>query len=96
MADGHILNVLSATPSDRCHLANLSPKELIAKSEHEDEWGGYFIVKGHERLIRMLLMTRRNYPIAVNRPTWKNRGKYFSDLGVIVRCVAEDETSTVG
>ncbi|CAG2054313.1 unnamed protein product [Timema podura] len=80
--------------SDRCHLANLSPKELIAKSEHEDEWGGYFIVKGHERLIRMLLMTRRNYPIAVNRPTWKNRGKYFSDLGVIVRCVAEDETST--
>nr|CAD7405467.1 unnamed protein product [Timema poppensis] len=80
--------------SDRCHLANLSPKELITKSEHEDEWGGYFIIKGHERLIRMLLMTRRNYPIAVNRPTWKNRGKYFSDLGVIVRCVAEDETST--
>ncbi|XP_063243979.1 DNA-directed RNA polymerase I subunit RPA2 [Bacillus rossius redtenbacheri] len=80
--------------SRRCHLESLSPRELVERGEHPDEWGGYFIVQGHERLIRMLLMTRRNYPITVCRPTWKARGKYFSDLGVMVRSVSADETST--
>jgi DNA-directed RNA polymerase I subunit RPA2 len=76
-------------------LSTLSPKELIEKGEHAEEWGGYFILKGHERLIRMLLLTRRNYPIAVRRPTWKQRGALFSDLGILIRCVQEDQTSAV-
>ncbi|XP_047106984.1 DNA-directed RNA polymerase I subunit RPA2 isoform X1 [Schistocerca piceifrons] len=80
--------------SDRCHLARLSPKELISRGEHAEEWGGYFVVKGHERLIRMLLMTRRNYPLTVARTGWKQRGVQFSDLGVMIRCVADDETAT--
>jgi len=29
------------------------------------EFGGYFIVNGNERLIRMLMMTRRNY-VSIN------------------------------
>lgn len=73
----------------------MSPKELVAHGEHEEEWGGYFIIKGHERLVRMLIMTRRNFPIAVRRSTWKGRGTLFSDLGVMIRCVTEDQTSTV-
>lgn len=28
------------------------------------EFGGYFVINGNERLIRMLIMTKRNYPIA--------------------------------
>lgn len=28
-----------------CHLADLSPEELIEKNEHADEWGGYFVIK---------------------------------------------------
>lgn len=80
--------------SDRCYLAGLSPTELLKHGEHEDEWGGYFIVKGHERLIRMLLNLRRNYPIAISRRSWKQRGNMFSEKGIMIRCQAEDETST--
>ncbi|KAK9882973.1 hypothetical protein WA026_001189 [Henosepilachna vigintioctopunctata] len=80
--------------SNCCHLDNMSPKELVELGEHEQEWGGYFLIKGHERLIRMLLMTRRNYPIAIKRSGWKMRGELFSDLGISIRCVTEDHTST--
>ncbi|CAH1407605.1 unnamed protein product [Nezara viridula] len=80
--------------SNACHLANLSPEQLIEHGEHAEEWGGYFIVKGNEKLVRMLQLTRRNYPIAVKRPTWKQRGVLFSDLGVLMRCVQKDHTST--
>lgn len=81
--------------SNRCHLNNMSPKELIVHSEHEQEWGGYFIIRGLERLVRMLIMTRRNYPIAVKRSTWKGRGEQFSDLGIFLRSVRDDGSSIV-
>nr|XP_049705176.1 DNA-directed RNA polymerase I subunit RPA2 [Helicoverpa armigera] len=80
--------------SKMCHLADLSPEELVEHNEHADEWGGYFIVKGHERLARMLLVTRRNYPVAIKRSGWRMRGNLFSDYGVMVRCVTSDQTST--
>lgn len=73
----------------------MTPKQLISKGEHENEWGGYFIIKGHEKLIRMLLMTRKNFPITVQRSTWKDRGQNFSDLGIMVRSVRTDQTTTV-
>ncbi|XP_034948641.1 DNA-directed RNA polymerase I subunit RPA2 [Chelonus insularis] len=79
--------------SSRCHLNKMNPKLLVAHGEHEQEWGGYFIIKGHERLVRMLLMTRRNYPIAIRRSGWKQRGEQFSDLGLLLRCVRDDNTA---
>lgn len=81
--------------SNRCHLNKMSPGELIAHGEHEQEWGGYFVIKGLERLVRMLIMTRRNYPIAVKRSTWKTRGVQFSDLGIFLRGVRQDNTTVV-
>ncbi|KAK6637732.1 hypothetical protein RUM44_008154 [Polyplax serrata] len=80
--------------SSRCYLKDLTPAQLIERGEHENEWGGYFILKGHERLIRMLLVVRRNYPIAIIRRSWKQRGALFSEKGILLRCVADDETST--
>ncbi|KAG7209552.1 hypothetical protein KM043_015631 [Ampulex compressa] len=80
--------------SNRCHLNKMNPKQLVAHGEHEQEWGGYFIVKGLERIIRMLLMTRRNYPIAIRRAGWKARGVQFSDLGLLLRSVRDDNTTS--
>ncbi|XP_045539840.1 DNA-directed RNA polymerase I subunit RPA2 [Papilio machaon] len=77
-----------------CHLSDMSPEELVQHNEHADEWGGYFVIKGHERLARMLLVTRRNYPVAIKRSGWRMRGNLFSDYGVLVRCVTADQTST--
>lgn len=81
--------------SEACNLYPYDPKHLVEKGEHEQEWGGYFIVKGHERLLRMLSATRKNYPMTVQRETWKRRGKLFTDMGVFIRCVKKDDfTST--
>lgn len=73
----------------------MSCKQLVEHGEHEQEWGGYFVIKGLERLVRMLLMTRRNYPVAIKRSGWKSRGILFSDLGVLLRTVRDDNTATV-
>lgn len=81
--------------SNACNLNGLNPKQLVEKGEHENEWGGYFVVKGNEKLIRMLLMTRKNYPMTVKRSTWKDRGSHFSDIGVLIRTVKSDQTATV-
>merc|ERR1719209_71445 len=77
-----------------CHLNNLTPAQMVEKGEHEQEWGGYFVIGGHERILRMLQTTRRNYPVAMKRGSWKNRGKNFSDLGVLLECGKKDLTTT--
>uniref|UniRef100_A0A182JFS2 DNA-directed RNA polymerase subunit beta n=1 Tax=Anopheles atroparvus TaxID=41427 RepID=A0A182JFS2_ANOAO len=80
--------------SNACNLSGMSPAELVERGEHEDEWGGHFIVRGNEKLVRMLIMTRRNYPIVMTRNAWKDRGREFSPTGVIIRCVRNDQHST--
>ena len=47
--------------SKLCNLNKLTPKEMVAKGEESNDLGGYFIVKGNERLLRLLIMPRRNY-----------------------------------
>ena len=79
--------------SKACNLHGLTPKQLIERGEQETEWGGYFVIGGHERIIRILQTTRRNYPIAMKRSSWKNRGKNFSDLGVQIDCGKVDMTT---
>lgn len=81
--------------SKACNLNGLTPEKLVKCGEHENEWGGYFVMKGHEKLIRMLLMTRKNFPITVQRNTWKDRGQHFGDVGIMVRTVRTDQTATV-
>lgn len=47
-----------------CNLAGLTEEELTLKKEDCFEFGGYFIINGNERIVRMLIMNKRNYPIA--------------------------------
>merc|ERR1711991_190104 len=49
--------------SDRCHLKHKSKEELINVGEEGTEGGGYFIVNGNEKNIRLLIVPRRNYVI---------------------------------
>ena len=34
---------------------------MVAKGEEPNDLGGYFIIKGNEKLLRLLIMPRRNY-----------------------------------
>ncbi|XP_056147327.1 DNA-directed RNA polymerase I subunit RPA2 [Lampris incognitus] len=79
--------------SKLCNLHGLSPKELIQHHEEAEEMGGYFIVNGIEKVIRLLIMPRRNYPIAMLRHKWKNRGQGYTQYGISMRCVKEEHTA---
>uniref|UniRef100_A0A673BFY2 DNA-directed RNA polymerase subunit beta n=1 Tax=Sphaeramia orbicularis TaxID=375764 RepID=A0A673BFY2_9TELE len=79
--------------SKLCNLYGMSPKELVEHHEEAEEMGGYFIVNGIEKVIRMLVMPRRNYPIAMSRPKWKSRGQGYTQYGISIRCVKEEHTA---
>lgn len=46
-----------------CNLYNASVNDAIKAKEDVHDFGGYFIINGIEKLIRMLVIPRRNYPI---------------------------------
>lgn len=79
--------------SDRCHLKGLSSQKMVSMKEEANEMGGYFILNGIERVIRLLQVPRRNFATAVERNSYKNRGQSYSDKGVMMRCTRKDNTS---
>lgn len=79
--------------TNRCHLNGLAPYDLVKQKEESDELGGYFIINGIEKLIRMLIVQRRNHPMAIIRPSFANRGAAYSQYGVQIRCTRPDQTS---
>lgn len=70
-----------------------SPKDLVNHHEDSEEFGGYFISNGIERLIRLLIVPRRNHPTAIYRTSFQNRGNTYSPYGVQIRSVRPDQTS---
>lgn len=79
--------------SIKCHLNELSADALVRSHEESEEMGGYFIVNGIEKLVRLLIVSRRNYPIALKRPSLASRGPLYTHWGVQARCVRPDQTS---
>lgn len=79
--------------SEKCNLHGYSPQALIAYGEEENEMGGYFIMNGIERVIRLLQVPRRNHVLAIQRSSYRNRGNSYSDKGVAMRCTRADQTS---
>ncbi|CAK4078843.1 unnamed protein product [Aphanomyces euteiches] len=79
--------------SQRCHLANMSPPELVKAREEANEMGGYFICNGNERCVRLLQMPRRHHIMAVRRGAFTKRGDLYSDIGVTMRCVRRDQSA---
>lgn len=55
--------------------------------------GGYFIINGNERLIRFLIVPRRNHVTSIIRPSFGNRGAAYTPFGVAIRSVRPDQTS---
>lgn len=79
--------------SNLCHLKDAKPHQLVGLKEEASEMGGYFICNGYERLIRLLIMPKRNHPMSVQRSTYRNRGPGYTDKAVITRCTRVDQTS---
>ncbi|KZT70325.1 beta and beta-prime subunits of DNA dependent RNA-polymerase [Daedalea quercina L-15889] len=79
--------------SVRCNLRGMSSADLVKKHEEPEEFGGYFIINGNERLIRYLILPRRHNVIALSRPSFVNRGPSYTPYAVQLRCVRPDQTS---
>lgn len=71
----------------------MSSSDLVRHHEEPEEFGGYFIINGNERLIRYLILPRRNHVISLLRPTFSNRGPSYTQYAVQIRCVRPDQTS---
>ncbi|KAI8076707.1 uncharacterized protein B0P05DRAFT_545553 [Gilbertella persicaria] len=79
--------------SNRCNLAGMYPKQLIAHHEESEEMGGYFVVNGIEKLIRLLIVPRRNHVTAIIRNSFQNRGPTYTTFGCSIRCARRDQTT---
>ena len=79
--------------SVRCNIRNMSSSELVAHHEEPEEFGGYFIINGNERLIRYLILPRRNHVISLLRPSFSNRGPSYTQYAVQIRGVRPDQTA---
>ena len=71
----------------------MSAAEMVRRGEESSSFGGYFIVNGNEKLIRLLVLPRRNHPINLYRPSFTKRGIGYSPYGCQIRCVRPDQTS---
>lgn len=76
--------------SKNCHLAQLTPAQLVAANEDCTEVGGYFILNGLEKLLRMLQVPKKNFPFGIVRSTFRMRNKTFTSFAVSMKCVRED------
>ncbi|KAJ1950137.1 hypothetical protein FBU59_000821 [Linderina macrospora] len=79
--------------SNRCNLQKMGPADLIRHHEEPEEMGGYFVVNGNEKVIRLLVAPRRNHVVAIQRPSYGNRGPGFTPYATQIRCVRRDQTS---
>lgn len=78
--------------TNRCHLEKYTPAQLVQHKEESEELGGYFIVNGIEKLIRMLIVSRRNFPLAIVRSSFTSRGPRYTKYGIQIRSVRPDQT----
>eukprot|EP01114_Cavostelium_apophysatum_P011466 TRINITY_DN2573_c0_g1_i3.p1 TRINITY_DN2573_c0_g1~~TRINITY_DN2573_c0_g1_i3.p1 ORF type:complete len:1133 (+),score=312.71 TRINITY_DN2573_c0_g1_i3:209-3607(+) len=76
-----------------CNLHGLKPTDLVRRKEEPEEFGGYFVVNGNEKLMRMLIVSRRNEVLAVNRGSFVKLGTGYSTQAVMIRCVRSDQLS---
>tara|TARA_R110002003_G_scaffold63_15_gene5913 strand:- start:24162 stop:26444 length:2283 start_codon:yes stop_codon:yes gene_type:complete len=71
----------------------MSPDQLVKSKEESEELGGYFIVNGIEKIVRMLQVNRRNFPMAIKRGAFTNRGPGYTPYGILIRSMRPDQTS---
>ena len=61
--------------------------------EDEQERGGYFIMNGNEKIVRMLIQQKANFPVALIRESFLNRGEMYTPFGVQIRSMRSDQTT---
>lgn len=76
-----------------CNLRGYDPQQLVSYKEESSEMGGYFILNGLERVVRPVIMPKRNYPMSTVRNSFRDRKEGYTDKAVVIRCAREDQSS---
>lgn len=78
--------------SNKCLLAK-DKKNITQLQEDTNEVGGFFIVNGLEKILRNIIIPRKNFPISVIRPTFTNRQNNFTKNAVMIKSVSKNYVS---
>lgn len=76
-----------------CNLYGMNPTQLVSRKEDPDERGGYFVINGNEKVVRLLIQPKTNHILAVTRGAFQNRGPLYSKYATQMRCMREDLTT---
>ncbi|KAL6124662.1 hypothetical protein ACLB2K_077174 [Fragaria x ananassa] len=76
-----------------CNLRGHDPQQLVSCKEEASEMGGYFILNGLERVIRPVILPKRNYPMSTVRNSFRDRKEGYTDKAVVIRCARDDQSS---
>ncbi|KAJ7982372.1 DNA-directed RNA polymerase subunit beta [Quillaja saponaria] len=79
--------------SKLCHLRGVDPQKIVSYKEEAAEMGGYFILNGLERVVRLLILPKRNHPMSMVRNSFSDRREGYTDKAVVIRCVRQDQSS---
>ncbi|KAG8391090.1 hypothetical protein BUALT_Bualt01G0151700 [Buddleja alternifolia] len=80
--------------SKLCQLRSANdPKKLVLLKEEPSEMGGYFISNGLERVFRLHILQKRNYPMSMVRNSFRERREGYTNKAVSIRCVREDQSA---
>ena len=71
----------------KCNLANFHKNQLIEIDEEEIEIGGYFLLNGIEKIIRLLIVPKRNIIQVISRLSNAARGNLCTTLSCSFRSV---------
>ena len=71
----------------KCNLCNINSTQLIEMDEEEAEIGGYFILNGIEKIIRLLIVPKRNTIHVITRLSNAERGDLCTTLSCSFRSV---------
>lgn len=78
-----------------CHLSSIDSNKYPSIREDKEELGGYFIVNGIEKLVRFLIIQKRNFVFAHNKSSYLKKGKNLTEHAVSIRCVGNDEIASM-
>lgn len=72
--------------SDKC-LVKTQGRPLHKYQEDNYEVGGFFIVNGLEKILRNIIIPKKNFPLSVVRQTFQNRQSTFTKNAVMIKSV---------
>lgn len=78
-----------------CHLDSIDRNKYPSVREDRDELGGYFIVNGIEKLVRFLIIQKRNFVFAHSKGSYLKKGRNLTEHAVSVRSVGNDEIASL-